>query len=84
MVDGSELPNRDAGADRVSWKAIAAEPDVQKAMHKHWPEHLAQDFDVKTFYEFLHMDRLTGRLAGRAEPLDGYEPGGVDAASYSV
>jgi len=70
--------------DRVNWRAIAAEPDVQKAMHQHWPEHLTPDFDVKTFYEFLHMDRLTGRLAGRAEPLDGHEPGAADTDSYSA
>lgn len=60
--------------DRINWRAIAAEPDVQMAMHRHWPEHLPADFDVKTFYEFLHMDRLTGRISGRAEPLQGGEP----------
>lgn len=69
--------------DRVNWRAIAAEPDVQKAMHQHWPEHLLPDFDVKTFYEFLHMDRLTGRLGGRAEPLDGHEPNDTGETTFS-
>lgn len=64
--------------DRLNWRAITAETDVQAAMHKHWPEHLPPDFDVKTFYELLHMDRLTGRISGRAEPLDGQGAGERD------
>lgn len=69
--------------DRVNWKAIAAEPQVQQAMHNHWLEDLPPDFDVRTFYELLHMDRLMGRIGGRAEPLDGHEPADGDAPGYT-
>lgn len=69
--------------DRVNWKAIAAEPQVQQAMHRHWPDELPPDFDVRGLYEMLHMDRLMGRIGGRAEPLDHHDLGADDAARFS-
>lgn len=68
---------------RMNWKAVAAEPQVQQAMYQHWPEDLEPDFDVRTFYDLLHMDRLMGRIGGRAEPLDGDEPSLGDTGPYS-
>lgn len=68
--------------ERVNWKAIAAEPQVQQAMYQHWDEVLEPDFDVRTFYELLHMDRLMGRIGGRAEPLNGHEPEAGESAGY--
>lgn len=67
---------------RMNWKAVAAEPQVQQAMYQHWPEDLEPDFDVRTFYDLLHMDRLMGRISGRAEPLDGDESNLGDTALY--
>ena len=64
--------------ERMNWKAINAEPQVAEAMQRHWPEDLPEGFDVSLFYAMLHMDRLTGRVTGRAEALD------VDAGSLTA
>ncbi|WP_027866332.1 hypothetical protein [Massilia alkalitolerans] len=69
---------------RMNWGAIAAEKQVQEAMYRHWSEDLEPDFDVKQLYEMLHIDRLTGRTAGRAEPPDHMDLGEDDPARFTA
>jgi len=78
-----DCPIEMPATDRINWKAINAEPQVAQAMQKHWADTLQEGFDVELFYRMLHMDRLTGRVAGRAEPLDVEETAAADTAGYS-
>lgn len=72
-MDEDESPVEMPSPDKVNWKAICAEPDVASAMIAHWPNELSgppEQLDVPLLYRMLHMDRLSGRAPGRAEPLE--------------
>lgn len=69
--------------DRINWNAVNAEPQVAQSMQQHWAGDLQEGFDVELFYRMLHMDRLTGRVDGRAEPFAVDETTATDNALYS-
>lgn len=55
----------------IHWEKFQKDPELLGAVKNAWPELKNREpLDIAALYEMIHMDRLTGTVAGQAEDLD--------------